>query len=895
MLLKAHVICHTHWDREWYLTREQFRTKLIRLIDGLLDMVDNNPQYVSFMLDGQTIAIEDYLEIKPYNKERLYAALRTGKIISGPWYILPDELLISGESHIRNYIMGTKVIKEVGLKMKTAYLPDSFGHPCQMPQIIEGLGMDTMVFWRGVNRSVTHSEFYWESPYSDSKILCVHMPHGYGNSGNLSEDIEKTSQRMEFLLGSLAMKSTTNVVLLMNGSDHITGQENITNIITQLNKNHPQYDMELSTLETFIKELKSNLKDLPTHKGEFRSGEKSMLLGGTISTRMEIKQNNNVVEQNMERYLEPILAGEKLLGGREDIRGYSDYIWRKILENQPHDSICGCSIDEVHKEMMTRFECLKQLEENLITDALGRVALLSSSKEADKTVQLHLFEPGKDMISSYMEADIYMDPLLVQKVNFTTSTIENYEKDLIHKDMPKGIRITDEIGRIIPYVMLETRKEYDTLYQDHTLPEIYQCNYLKVGLLLPGFTYGFHKLTVEQSKEKGAWIQEISDNMIENEYYRISFEESSFQVTDKKSGKILKKVGKFIDKGDAGDEYTYSWPKEDTIYSEIQEIHIIKELKGVLGESLIVTGYLVLPKELEENRIRRSKECIKSPITIKVSLYQNIDRIDFWTKFENYSKDHRLQVQFPSGIKTDYSESYDIFNITKRDVLVKVPKQWVEYPQNTHPSHGFMNLEDGTFGICASTNGLLEFEAVQEKSQTMLHITLLRCVGWLSRTDLLSRIGNGGWTIETKDAQCLNSYIFEYSICYHQGSFRSSNCFGVMEKAKLPSFIRRIQNKEHRKVNIANSLEFLSSLPKEIRISAVKVSEDEKAIVVRLFSIGTKIQEAVLQIPMRVKRIEYCNLIEEEISQIKMEDHKLIFQLKPSQIVTLKLIMEVSP
>ena len=147
MSMKAHMICHTHWDREWYLTREEFRTKLVRLIDGLLDIIDNVPEYVSFMLDGQTIVIEDYLEIKPYNRERLFAALKAGKIICGPWYILPDELLISGEAHIRNYMKGAQVVEEAGKKMEIGYLPDSFGHPAQMPQIIEGLGMNAMIFW----------------------------------------------------------------------------------------------------------------------------------------------------------------------------------------------------------------------------------------------------------------------------------------------------------------------------------------------------------------------------------------------------------------------------------------------------------------------------------------------------------------------------------------------------------------------------------------------------------------------------------------------------------------------------------------------------------------------------------------------------------------------------
>lgn len=256
---KAYMICHTHWDREWYLTKEEFRTKLVRLIDGLLNIVENNSEYVSFMLDGQTIVIEDYLAVKPYNRDRLFHALREGRIICGPWYILPDELLISGESHIRNYIKGVQVVKDAGRRMDIAYLPDSFGHPAQMPQIVEGLGMNTMVFWRGISNQVEKTEFYWEAPYNASRILCVHMPHGYGNSGNLSSNMDVSVPRVKELLHSLREKSTTNTVLLMNGSDHITGQEDICEVVKQLNEQIPECRIQLSTMENYLNELREQI------------------------------------------------------------------------------------------------------------------------------------------------------------------------------------------------------------------------------------------------------------------------------------------------------------------------------------------------------------------------------------------------------------------------------------------------------------------------------------------------------------------------------------------------------------------------------------------------------------------------------------------------------------
>jgi len=891
MGIKAHMICHTHWDREWYLTREEFRTKLIRLIDGLLEIIDTVPEYVSFMLDGQTIAIEDYLEIKPYMKEKLFSALKSGKIISGPWYILPDELLISGESHIRNYIKGTEVLESIGGKMKTAYLPDSFGHPCQMPQIVEGLGMDTMVFWRGTSNEVENTEFYWESPYPESKVLCIHMPHGYGICGNLSENMEETLPRVKSMLESLKMKSSTDVVLLMNGSDHIVAQKNITKVVDEINRQMPECNIQLSNMANFLMELKERLPELKTYSGEFRSGERSMVLGGTLSTRMYLKQKNHEVEKKVERYLEPMIAAEKLIGGNYDSKGYLNYVWKKILENHPHDSICGCSIDKVHREMENRFDCVEQLENILMADTVDRVKLLTQTDKVNERVQLLLFEPTTDAIPSYVEVEVGLDRVLVQEVNFAKSTIEDYEASIEHPKLPIGVKVTDENGRIIPCVILDIKKGYDTLYQDVTMPEIYKVNKLKLGLLLPEFTCGYHQIYVERSCEEAPCVQKSIDNVIENEYYQVMIEGSTITVLDKKSGKSHRDVAKIVDKGDSGDEYTYSWPEIDTVYTlNSTHLNVKRENREKIGSKLFLTGNLELPECITEDRKKRSKNVVSSPIEIQISLLGGIDRIDFNIIIDNIAKDHRLQVQFPSGITTDYSESYDIFQVTKRDIGVKVPDEWAEYPQAQHPTHGFMNVEDEHYGMCVSANGLMEFEAEQKENQTVLNLTLLRCVGWLSRTDLLTRKGNGGWTIETPDAQCIGKYEFSFSLAYHNGSWRDGAYFGVMEKQRHPSYLLPMYYGWESNVGKLNPLAFLNQLPKEVRISAIKIAENGKGIILRLFHIGKEAKECSLELPGIIQKVEKVNLSEEWINDIPMQEQQITFHIQPSEIVTLQLL-----
>lgn len=893
--MKAHMICHTHWDREWYLTREEFRTKLVRLIDGLLEIIQEVPEYVSFMLDGQTIAIEDYLEIKPYRRQELYGALESGKIICGPWYILPDELLVSGESHIRNYLVGGSILPPGSKKMKTAYLPDSFGHPCQMPQIVNGLGMDTMVFWRGTANFVKQTEFYWESPAEGIKTMCVHMPCGYGNCANLSGPEEEIYSRVEEMVKTLEAVSSTDVVLLMNGSDHITGQKDIVEIVKAINGKASDFQVELSTLEGFIRELKERLPRLETYTGEFRYGERSMLLGGTLSTRMYLKQKNYRVQKTMEQYLEPLWAAEELLGHREDTRGYRNYLWKKILENHPHDSICGCSIDAVHREMETRFACVEQLETTLANDTMQRIAGQRYGEGDSQGVSLLLFEPSQDSQPSYVETEIRLDQMLVQEVIFAKSIIADYEPELVHPELPRAIRITDEQGREIPHVILSMEKGYPTRYQDHTAPEVYKANCIRVGMLLPAFSYGLHTLRVTRAEEspedsKAGPLQDT--NTIENEYYTLAFEDGAFTVVDKKTGICHRGVNRFVDKGDAGDEYTYSWPAHDRIYSlDAGSVRIRVSRDGDPGASLTVTGSLMLPQSLTEDRKERAEALVDCPVTVTARLTRGIDRIDFTTWVDNRARDHRLQVQFPSGIRTEVSQAEDAFHITERSIEVEVPETWAEYPQSTHPCHGFLNLEDETGGVSVMAQGITEFEGEQGEKETCLNLTLLRCVGWLSRTDLLTREGNGGWTIETPEGQCLGEHRFDYSLSYHKGSYLDSNVYQILNKASRPAlFLQGEAGKELR--GIDNPLGFLSCLPGSIRISALKPAENGDGIILRLFHIGRENCRFSLKLPGEIIGAEAVNLAEEMGEELFLKEHELTLEMKASQIMTIRFRTE---
>lgn len=891
--IKAHMICHTHWDREWYLTSEQFKTKLVRLVDTVLYAAENSPDYLSFMLDGQAIALEDYLEIRPQNIERLGEAVKLGKICIGPWYILPDEVLISGESHIRNYLIGQKVTSKFGSKMNIGYLPDSFGHPEQMPQILKGLSMDTIVFWRGTGNHMEHSEFYWQSPCEKYRIFSVHMPYGYGNCARLSENMEETVPRLKKMMEDLELRSTSNIVLLMNGSDHILNQTNIVEIVSKFNELVGEDTrIELSTLQAFLDELKPNLPDLETYKGELRYGDRSMLLGGTMSTRVYLKQYNTKVQRKMESYLEPIVSLQRILGIYNDFNGYQTYIWKKILENHPHDSICGCSIDEVHQEMMTRFKSVEQLEDTLMSDALTSLAEASRTQIECENAQLILFEPTQDGLPTYSEVTVDLDPMLVKRVNFGKSTIDEYEDLFVHPEIPKAVKVYDNNGRKIEARIFSAEKAYYMHLQDETAPEVYKVNRCKLALLLPAYLYGFSTLTIEKCEEENKNEKNISVevlNTIENEFYKVTFDkaDAAFTVVDKRNGKIHKGVGRLVDRGDAGDEYTYSWPEKDLECTMSNEnIKVVCETVEGICQRMTVYGELLLPDALREDRSCRSSDFVGSPVEIVVSVYPSIDRIDFDVKVDNHSKDHILQVEIPSDVFAEKTWSSSAFAVTEHEIQRKMPESWMEYPFPTNATHGFVDINDGQNGVSLFSDGLTEYEGENRQGVSYLRLTLLRCVGWLSRADLLTRVGNGGWSIETPEAQCLGEQRFRFSIMYHTGTWQQANTFAAAQRfLNMPRLEQSTITNHRIDINTVDTA-FISQLPSDVRLSALKLSEDGTGIVMRVYSISKESKTVSLKLPKLVARVESCNLAEEDRHDIKVQNSAITFDIDFGEIRT---------
>ena len=375
---RAFVIPHTHWDREWYERFEGYRARLVPMVSRLLDILERDPEFRSFTFDGQTIAIQDYLEKRPADVPRVAALVRSDRLLIGPWHVLADLLLVSGESIVRNLQEGLRSAGELGRAARVAYVADPFGHPAQLPQILRAFGYDTYVFARGMGDEgeSVGSEFWWESPSGD-RVRAAHLVDHYSNAlpliGPPDEDLAALRRRVKDktarILDRLTPYANGDGLLLMVGDDHIDAYARLPLAVREMRQAFPNIDARIASLEEFAAVMPPLQHEV---SGEIASGRYRPILRGVNSTRVWIKQENVACERLLLERCEPLdaLSGG---GARAELRD----LWRMLLQNHPHDSICGCSIDAVHDvDMAPRFAYVRErgmaLANRLLAGLAGR-------------------------------------------------------------------------------------------------------------------------------------------------------------------------------------------------------------------------------------------------------------------------------------------------------------------------------------------------------------------------------------------------------------------------------------------------------------------------------------------------------------------------------------------
>lgn len=896
---EIHLISHTHWDREWYLTFQNFRMRLVKLVDSLLDILDQTPEFPHFNFDGQTVVLEDYLEIKPQNRDRLKHYIREGKIAVGPWYILPDEFLVSPEATIRNLILGHTIAQEFGKVMKIGYIPDPFGHLSQIPQILQGFGIDNSILWRGFGGEPdqTDSEYVWEGS-DGSQVLLIHFPPvGYSETIPVPVplDLDVVLPLFTAIKDELVQRATTPYLLLMHGSDHIAPQAELPQIIETLNAHLDDATIVQSSLPEYVANVRQNLPDDAKRvRGEFRDGLKhTYLLTGVLSTRMYLKQENEKAQTLLEKWSEPFSGFAWALGETypQELLWQS---WKYLLRNHPHDSICGCSVDAVHDQMMTRFAWSEEIAEELTTQALSAItARIDTSESEAGTQHLTVFNPLGWERNEVVQATVeFLTPEQPKRL----TPVESPYSEIVN-----GFTLHDEQGRDIPYQLVEQRMEQKVLPSPDmdTFPIVQQVMRYDILLkaeALPACGYKTYRVVPRSAVKSHApevrYVFCGSLCRMENEFLHVQIDaDGSVSILEKESGDAYDGCNVFEDGGDVGDEYNYSYPAQDRILSSIGFPACIELVEqGPLRVSFLVSQTLVLPKSAAADRRSRSRETVEVPIQSRISLSAGARRVDIVTDIENRAEDHRLRVLFPTGIDTDFSSAEGHYDMIQRAVALPYPNGYtIEKPSPTHPQRSFVDVSDGDSGLAVINKGLPEYEVKDDACRTVA-LTLLRSVGFLSRGDLLTRPGgNAGWTYTTPGGQCLGHHRFQYAVAPHRGTWHDAV---IYREAHQHNVACRIVQSDIHQGKMAREMSFCSISSEVFIITAIKKSEREDALIVRCYNASNDEATGTLQVFQKISAAKLVNLNEEYIEELPVDSANTVtVHARPWEIKTLQLVL----
>ena len=884
-----HIVSHSHWDREWYFPFDRFRAMLVDMIEDLFELMEKDPEFKSYTLDGQMAAVMDFLETRPDRAETIRRLVEEKKLFIGPWYILNDEFLSSGESHIRNLSLGFRLGKRLGGVMRIGYIPDQFGHIAQMPQILNGFDIDAALIYRGFGGEPGQepSEYWWVSP-DGTRVLMHHLPRdGYSAGYFASTDETVIFQKFDRLRKELDSRATTSQRLFFNGGDHHWPDTEVTTALRQLRK---QYDAEFkhSNFPDFFAAVKNEIgasAPLSRLEGETRFGFRYAfaVLGGVFSSRMYLKQLNAECEILLERYLEPlnVLA---MVGGFRSRTPQIEQAWKYVIQNQDHDAICGTSVDDVHREMVVRYNKANQIGEHVRAECLGRLLPFDEREHHDDRF-VFVFNPSPCTRSEVVPADVefFLQDIVVGL---------NPEVKVDAKLPPvKGFKLLDARGAEVPFQILQRKEDFGVTYSKHDYPHqtfVDRFSILLSANNLPAL--GWKGLRVVRTEEMPRYTPEVrlGSNFMENDFIRVEVvENGTVQLIDKSTGLKYEKINFFEDSGDVGDEYNYSYPERDEwILSDQRRVHVTLEEDGPLRGALRIDHRMMVPVSASPDEKSRSAEKAELHISTVLALTRSSKRVDIKTTVHNPARDHRLRALFDTGIRTSESYADTPFAVVKRKHRTYDTTQFsIEHPAMVAPMQRFVSVRDGEKSFTLIVKGLPEYELKLDQPG-VLALTLLRCVGKLSGRDLITRPGGAaGWWNETPDAQCPGKHTFEYSVL--PGSTTdASDWSSILKEVELFTVPPLTVNRKNDQSVLEQG--FLSITPDSLTLSALKVADERKGIVLRLSNPVARTVEGLIHFNPSVKEAFRAKMNEEVIEAIGVSNgHDVHLTVKPYEVVTL--------
>ncbi len=776
MARQVHVVPHTHWDREWYKPYPVFRMQLVELLDVLLATLDAGDDYAHFQLDGQMALVDDYLDIRPEQRARLTQLAQAGRLTMGPWYTLPDEFLVSGETLVRDLQLGLSRAGAFGGGMDVGYLPDMFGHVAQMPQILAGFGFVDAVVWRGVPATVATPAFDWVAP-DGSAVRAEYLSDGYSNGARLPDHGKDLVDQVEAFCTAQG-PLVGDPVLWMNGTDHQLPQPHLGRVVAEANEAQDAYRFEVTSLEAHLVSARdaeasagspggSVTTDLPRWRGEMRSGARTNVLMGTASCRVDVKQAAARAERSLERMAEPLSACWLPAG---DWPGaFLDSAWVDVIRNAAHDSICGCSADEVNAAVLHRYA-----ESTLVADALTERALmrvLGASGQAGIAVN----PTARDRAftaTSVVEGDVapaHTQQLSYRPARERTATVSRVEAvalvmraaledpkasaaSLSPTDDDSGdwtaTVVADRAPNRVDAMALRAQLQalaaeaptglvHLDLVRPHATQEV-----LLRSAPVPGF--GWRGLS---PVDPGDHVVRADGPGLTNGLVTIMADQTdgTFSVDG------LAGFGRLVDDGDAGDTYNWNPPVagDQPVARPVDVDVSVSEAGPVRGRIQITRTYRWPTHVSGDHRVGEAMVAVSTT----VELHAGEDLVRVTVSFDNVTADHRLRVLLPLPEPTDHSVAECAYGTVTRGLTAEGGP--TEAGLATFPSRRFV----AAGGLLVAHDGLTEYELVDldgdgvDTRAGALALTLIRSVGVISQGPMAMRAVPAGPHTLTPGAQ----------------------------------------------------------------------------------------------------------------------------------------------
>lgn len=781
------VVPHTHWDREWYADAQTFRLKLVDLLDQLLPDLERDPGYAHFMLDGQMAVVDDYLEVRPAEEDRIRRLAANGRLGMGPWYILMDEFLVSGETIIRDMQLGLARASAFGGAMQVGYLPDMFGHIAQMPQILAGFGMAHAVVWRGVPSAVDRSGFWWRSP-DGSEVRAEYLPDGYGNGAGTPQDAKELVARVaryeqqwgETLVGPL---------LWMNGTDHQMPQPWLGRVVDEANALQDDYRLVVGSLADYL--TSAPTANLPSWIGELRSGARANLLMGVASNRVDVKQRAAQAERWLERLAEPAAA---LWQQSDDWPGaLFDQAWRRSILNSAHDSSCACSIDEVCDAVNVRYDEVRRIAEGLCERAVGSLTrqmaaagtMLVNTTARSRSAVVEVVLPGHDdhpavQVLERSGGRIDFDAMTMSAAAEVLRTVLPWERDLTHvaigehDGMVTVCASTGPDGEDGTEVFLAQDAVGELVRRAEELPD----DLHDVPLVAPSVSsppmqrvlayvdevpaFGWTTLELPGTQPPApVTVADTGSVTVTNGLVHL--------VVDRADGTFsvdgVGPMGRLVDDGDVGDTYNWCPPANDVLVDEPERVTVAVEETGPLRATVSVGRTYRIPVSAVDGS-RDHTDDIDYVTRMTLTVVAGRRDVEVTVDVDNRCADHRLRVMLPLPEPTDHSVAECAFATVRRGLTPEGGPS--EHPLPTQPMRRFVCAG----GLTVVTDGLLEYELVDldgpagspTTRATAVAITLLRCTGVISQGPMATRPLPAGPNTPTPGAQLPGRHRLRFAV-----------------------------------------------------------------------------------------------------------------------------------